>query len=135
MTRPATAGSGGGPMPSSAERAAELREQIEHHNRLYYVQDEPEISDADYDALLNELREIEAENPDLVTPESPTQRVGAAPLEKFAPVRHLQPMLSLANARNEDELRAWDQRIRNLLAKERDVVRSEERRVGKEARA
>ena len=110
---------------SPAERAAELRDEIEHHNRLYYVQDEPEISDADYDQLLNELREIEAENPDLVTPESPTQRVGAAPLSKFEPARHLQRMLSLANARNEDELRAWDQRIRNLLAKERDVIELE----------
>src|SRR5436190_9175117 len=125
MTRPAAPGSGGGPVTSSAERAAELREQIEHHNRLYYVQDEPEISDAEYDELLNELRAIEGENPDLVTPDSPTQRVGAAPLEKFAPVRHLQPMLSLGNARNEDELRAWDQRIRNLLAMERDVVELE----------
>jgi DNA ligase (NAD+) len=114
-----------GTATSVAERAAELRREIEHHNRLYYVQDEPEISDADYDALLGELREIEAENPDLITPDSPTQRVGAAPLAKFAPVRHLQPMLSLANARNEDELRAWDQRIRNLLAKERDLVELE----------
>ena len=112
-------------MNSAAERAAQLREQIEHHNRLYYVQDAPEVSDAEYDDLLNELRAIEADNPDLVTPDSPTQRVGAAPLEKFAPVRHLQPMLSLANARNEEELRAWDQRIRNLLAKERDVVELE----------
>jgi DNA ligase (NAD+) len=110
---------------SPAERTAELRQEIGRHNRLYYAQDEPEISDADYDALLNELREIEAENPDLITPDSPTQRVGTAPLEKFQPVRHLQPMLSLANARNEDELRAWDQRIRNLLAKERDVIELE----------
>jgi DNA ligase (NAD+) len=110
---------------SAAERAAELRQEIEHHNRLYYVQDEPEISDADYDALLNELREIEAENPDLITPESPTQRVGAAPLSKFEPAKHLQRMLSLANARNEEELLAWDQRIRNLLAKERDTVELE----------
>src|SRR4051794_1574880 len=130
VTRRAETGRDGGPVASSAatsaaERAAQLREQIEHHNRLYYVQDEPEISDAEYDELLNELRDIEAENPDLVTPDSPTQRVGGAPLEKFAPVRHLQPMLSLANARNEDELRAWDQRIRNLLAKERDVVELE----------
>src|SRR3954451_20879662 len=125
MTRPAAPGSGGGPATSSAERAAQLREQIEHHNRLYYVEDEPAISDAEYDELLNELRAIEAENPDLVTPDSPTQRVGAAPLEKFAPVRHLQPMLSLANARNEEELRAWDQRIRNLLAMERDEVELE----------
>jgi DNA ligase (NAD+) len=113
------------PAPGTATSVAELRREIEHHNRLYYVQDEPEISDADYDALLGELREIEAENPDLITPDSPTQRVGAAPLAKFAPVRHLQPMLSLANARNEDELRAWDQRIRNLLAKERDLVELE----------
>jgi DNA ligase (NAD+) len=125
VTRRAAPGSSGGPVTSSAERAAELREEIEHHNRLYYVQDEPEISDAEYDELLNELRAIEAENPDLVTPDSPTQRVGGTPLEKFAPVRHLQPMLSLGNARNEEELRAWDQRIRNLLAKERDVVELE----------
>ena len=68
--------------------------------------DDPEVSDADYDALLSELREIEAEHPELLTPDSPTQRVGAKPLEKFEQVRHLQPMLSLANARNEDELRA-----------------------------
>jgi DNA ligase (NAD+) len=112
-------------LSSPAERAAELREEIEHHNRLYYVQDEPEISDAEYDELLNELRAIEAENPDLITPESPTQRVGAAPLSKFQPARHPQRMLSLANARNEEELRAWDQRIRNLLAQERDTVEIE----------
>src|SRR4051812_11927115 len=110
---------------SAAQRAAELREQIEHHNRLYYVQDEPEISDAEYDELLNELRAIEAENPDLITPESPTQRVGAAPLAKFQPARHPQRMLSPANARNEEELLAWDKRIRNLLAQERDVVELE----------
>jgi DNA ligase (NAD+) len=102
-----------------------LREEIEHHNRLYYVQDEPEVSDADYDALLNELRELEAENPDLITPESPTQRVGAAPLAKFQPARHPQRMLSLANARNEEELLAWDKRVRNLLAQERDEIELE----------
>ncbi|MEA2428604.1 MAG: ligase, partial [Thermoleophilaceae bacterium] len=118
-------GPAGGPVTSQAERAAELRQEIERHNRLYYAQDEPEISDADYDALLNELREIEAENPDLITPDSPTQRVGAAPLSKFEPAVHLQRMLSLANARNEAELLAWDQRIRNLLAKERDTVELE----------
>jgi DNA ligase (NAD+) len=112
-------------LSSPAERAAELRKELDRHNRLYYVQDEPEISDADYDALLNELRQIEAENPDLITPDSPTQRVGAAPLSKFQPARHLQPMLSLANARNEEELRAWDQRIRSLLARERDTIELE----------
>jgi DNA ligase (NAD+) len=96
------------------KRAAELRRLIEHHNHRYYVLDEPEISDDDYDALLNELRDIEAEHPELRTPDSPTQRVGGRPLDKFHQVEHLQPMLSLANARNEDELRAWDVRVRNL---------------------
>jgi DNA ligase (NAD+) len=112
-------------LSSPAQRAEELRRELGHHNRLYYERDEPEISDADYDALLNELRAIEADNPDLVTPDSPTQRVGAPPQERFEPVRHLQRMTSLANARNEDELRAWEQRIRNILAKERDEVELE----------
>jgi DNA ligase (NAD+) len=103
---------------SPADRAAELRRQLEHHNRRYYVLDDPEVSDAEYDALINELREIEAEHPDLLTPDSPTQRVGAKPLEKFQQVRHLQPMLSLANARNEDELRAWETRMHNLLKRQ-----------------
>ena len=103
---------------SAAERAAELREQLEHHNRLYYVLDDPEISDADYDALLHELRDLESEHPELRTPDSPTQRVGGQPLEKFEPVQHLQPMLSLGNARNEDELRAWLTRTENRLEKE-----------------
>lgn len=97
-------------------RAAELRRQLEYHGHRYYVLDDPEISDADYDALLNELRAIEAENPELQTPDSPTQRVGGRPLEKFEPVVHLQPMLSLANARNEDELRAWEARVQKLSA-------------------
>jgi len=96
----------------------ELRRQLDHHNHRYYVLDDPEISDADYDALLSELRDIEAEHPELLTPDSPTQRVGAQPLAKFEEVRHLQPMLSLANARNEDELRAWEKRITNLLEKQ-----------------
>src|SRR3954453_9850198 len=130
VTRPAAKGSGGGPgttgsATSAAERAAELRQEIEHHNRLYYVQDEPSISDAEYDVLLNELRDIEAENPDLITPESPTQRVGAAPLSKFEPATHPQRMLSLANARNEEELLAWDTRVRRLLALESDEVELE----------
>jgi DNA ligase (NAD+) len=98
-----------------AERAAELRREIAEHDHRYYVLDDPVIGDDDYDALLSELREIEAENPDLLTPDSPTQRVGGKPLDKFEQVRHPEPMLSLGNARNEDELRAWEQRIRNLL--------------------
>jgi DNA ligase (NAD+) len=98
-----------------ARRAAELRRELERHNRRYYVLDDPEIGDDAYDALLDELRAIEAERPDLRTADSPTQRVGAPPLERFAEVEHAEPMLSLANARDEEELRAWETRIRNHL--------------------
>src|SRR5919199_1362630 len=100
--------------PTPEKRAAELRRVIEYHNHRYYVLDDPEISDAEYDDLLNELRDLEAEHPELRTPDSPTQRVGAKPLDKFVQVSHLQPMLSLANARNEEELRAWDARVKSL---------------------
>ncbi|HEV2723636.1 MAG TPA: NAD-dependent DNA ligase LigA [Thermoleophilaceae bacterium] len=100
------------------DRVAELRRALEHHNHRYYVLDDPEISDAEYDALLNELRDLEREHPELQSPDSPTQRVGGRPLEKFEPARHLQPMLSLANARNEQELRAWLERSERLLSKE-----------------
>jgi DNA ligase (NAD+) len=99
-------------------RVAELRRQLEYHGHRYYVLDDPEISDAEYDALLNELRELEAAHPELLTPDSPTQRVGGQPLDKFTPVEHLQPMLSLANARNEDELRAWEARVRRLSGRD-----------------
>ena len=98
-----------------AKRAAELRREIEHHNRLYYRDDDPEIGDDEYDALLNELRALEEAEPELRTPDSPTQRVGAEPLAKFKQVEHLEQMLSLGNARNEEELRAWENRIANLL--------------------
>ncbi len=97
------------------ERAAEVRRLLEHHNRLYYVLDDPEVGDDEYDALLDELRTIEAEHPELRTPDSPTPRVGAPPLDRFELVEHAEPMLSLANARNEEELRAWETRIRNHL--------------------
>ena len=103
---------------SATERAEELRQQLEYHNHRYYVLDDPELSDADYDALLNELRDLEAEHPELRTPDSPTQRVGAEPLDKFEQVRHLQPMLSLANARNEEELAAWVLRSERYLARQ-----------------
>jgi DNA ligase (NAD+) len=105
------------PVKAPAKRAAELRRELEHHNHRYYVLDDPLISDPDYDALLRELIELEERHPELRAPDSPTQRVGGRPLAKFAQVRHLQPMLSLANARDEGELRAWEQRVRNLLAK------------------
>ncbi|MEA2365048.1 MAG: ligase [Thermoleophilaceae bacterium] len=101
-----------------AARADELRRQLEHHGHRYYVLDDPEISDPDYDALLNELRALEAEHPELRTPDSPTQRVGGQPLDKFEEVPHLQPMLSLANARNEEELAAWVLRSERYLARQ-----------------
>jgi DNA ligase (NAD+) len=110
--------------PAAAERAADLRRQLEHHNRRYYVLDDPEISDESYDALLDELRGLEAEHPELRTPDSPTQRVGAPPLEHFEQVRHAERMLSLANARNEEELRAWETRLQNYL-KRMDIVASQ----------
>jgi DNA ligase (NAD+) len=102
---------------SAADRVEELRTLLDYHNHRYYVLDDPEISDPEYDDLLRELMKLEEENPELRTPDSPTQRVGAQPLEKFGQARHLQPMLSLANARNEDELMAWETRVRNLLAR------------------
>ncbi len=99
----------------AAARAAVLRETIDRHAYLYYVLDRPEIDDAEYDALLRELQTLEEEHPGLRTPDSPTQRVGGAPLEGFTQYRHLEPLLSLANARNEEELLTWDQRNRRLL--------------------
>jgi DNA ligase (NAD+) len=102
----------------AAARAAELRRVVEHHNYRYYVLDDPEIGDDAYDALLDELRALEEAHPELRTSDSPTQRVGAQPLDKFEHVQHLQPMLSLANARGEEELRAWVERMRNHLARE-----------------
>jgi DNA ligase (NAD+) len=99
------------------ERAAELRRLLEHHNYRYYVLDDPEVSDPEYDELLRELIALEEEHPELRTPDSPTQRVGAKPSARFGEVPHLQPMLSLANARDETELRAWEQRVRNMLTR------------------
>ncbi|MDP8967485.1 MAG: NAD-dependent DNA ligase LigA, partial [Actinomycetota bacterium] len=106
-------------MTAAAEaRAAELREQLHHHGHRYYVLDDPEIGDDEYDALLDELRAIEAAEPELVTPDSPTQRVGGEPVSSLAKVRHEIPMLSLANARSEEELRGWVARMRAHLARE-----------------
>jgi DNA ligase (NAD+) len=107
-----------------AARAAELRAELDRHNRLYYVLDEPEVGDDVYDELLNELRDLEREFPSLRTPDSPTQRVGAPPLERFEPVTHHEPMLSLGNARNEEELRAWETRLANHL-KRLDITASQ----------
>jgi DNA ligase (NAD+) len=101
-----------------AKRAAQLREELTEHGRRYYVLDDPIITDDQYDALLDELRAIEAEHPELLTPDSPTQRIGGEPVSELTKVTHRQPMLSLANARSEEELRAWTARMRNHLARE-----------------
>ncbi len=97
------------------KRIEELREIINYHNYRYYVLDSPEISDAEYDELMRELRQLEAEHPELVTPDSPTQRIGAPPVEAFGVVEHPQPLLSLANAFSYEELAAWHKRVSNLL--------------------
>ncbi|MBA3824554.1 MAG: NAD-dependent DNA ligase LigA, partial [Ktedonobacterales bacterium] len=99
-----------------AARVDELRRQLDRANYEYYILDNPTLSDADYDALLRELRAIEEADPELVTPDSPTQRVGTQlPSAGFAAHRHPRPMLSLANARNAEELAAWEKRAHNIL--------------------
>src|SRR5437763_12304749 len=103
-------------MKASTENAEieSLRDEIRRHEYRYYVLDDPEISDAEFDRLMNELKKIEAAHPDLVTPDSPTQRVGGKPREGFVKVPHSIPMLSLDNAYSEDELRAWERRVHEL---------------------
>jgi DNA ligase (NAD+) len=105
----------------AVDRAAELRQQIIHNNELYNVLDAPEIPDAEYDLLVVELRQLEADYPALATPDSPTHTVGAAPSGLFQEVRHRVPMMSLDNAFSEDELRAWGPRL---------LVRAQGRRRG-----
>ena len=107
---------GDGAARDASTRVDELRALVRHHEYRYYVLDSPEVSDADYDALFRELQDLEAAHPELVTPDSPTQRVGGEPLAGFTQVRHGEPMLSLANAKNEDELRAWHARVVKLVA-------------------
>ena len=102
----------------AALRAQELRAELEQHNRRYYEQDDPSIGDREYDTLLDELRALEAEHPELVTLDSPTQKVGAKRLDRFEPVEHAIQMLSLGNARNADELNGWLDRARSHLARE-----------------
>jgi len=102
---------------NQAKRAEELRREISHHDHRYYVLDDPEVGDDVYDALLDELRQLEEEHPELRRPDSPTQRVagGMRPLDKFGEIRHAEPMLSLANARGPEEFRAWEKRLHNRL--------------------
>ena len=100
---------------TAAERIAALRQELDEHNYRYYVLDEPSVPDAEYDRLFRELQALEAEHPELITPESPTQRVGGQALTTFGEVRHEVPMLSLANAFEEQDLRDFDRRVRSLL--------------------
>jgi DNA ligase (NAD+) len=107
----------------AADRIEELREQIRHHEYLYYGQDAPEISDAAFDALTRDLKELEAKHPELVTSDSPTQRVGGKPKEGFAKVAHSRAMLSLDNVNSEEELRDWDRRVRELAKSDSAKIR------------
>ena len=109
------------PGGQAAARAAELRERLDYHNYRYYVLDDPEIPDVEYDRMFRELEELEAEHPELRTPDSPTQRVGGAPVEGFSEVRHLVPMLSLENAFTADELQAFDRRVRDRLDTDEEI--------------
>ena len=101
--------------PGAAGRIAELRQQINYHNYRYYVLDDPVVSDAEYDALMDKLRGLEAEHPELITPDSPTQRVGAQPAEGFVKVEHPAPILSLDKATSGEEIRAWWERVGRLV--------------------
>src|SRR5246127_5621401 len=103
------------PAAKDVEKKIEaLREQISHHEYQYFVLDNPEISDQDFDKLTKQLKDLEAEHPELITPDSPTQRVGGKPREGFVKVRHSSPMLSLDNTYNEEELRGWERRVHEL---------------------
>src|SRR5262245_26752971 len=105
-----------------AQRVEELYVLLRHHNYRYYVLDDPVVSDAEYDALMRELRALEEAHPELITPDSPTRRVGSTPSEKFAKVRHPIPMLSLGNAFDEDDLRAWRGRVLKLLGEQTSLA-------------
>jgi DNA ligase (NAD+) len=105
------------PNPAIDKKVEKLREKIRHHEYRYYVLDDPEVSDADFDLLMNELKRIEAEQPALITPDSPTQRVGGKPREGFVKAKHSSPMLSLDNAYSEEELRDWERRVHELTGR------------------
>ena len=106
---------------TKAERAAFLRREIERHNYLYYVLEKPELSDTEFDKLFRELVDIEGSDPSLRTPDSPTQRIGVSPITKFEPHAHLVPMLSLDNAFGDDEVRAFDARLRRTLGRDDEI--------------
>src|SRR5919204_3082693 len=104
-------------LAEAKRRVEELREQINYHNYRYHVLDDPEVSDAEYDELVRELKALEDEFPELITPDSPTQRVGAAPAELFQPVLHKARMLSLDNVFSQEELEAWGRRVERVIGK------------------
>src|SRR5437773_8336948 len=103
---------------STEKRIKELREQLNHHNHLYHVEARPQISDREYDRLMQELVDLERENPDLITLDSPTQRVGGEVQTQLKPVRHAVPMMSIDNTYSEDEVRAFDERVRKALGEQ-----------------
>jgi len=107
------------PAKNIREKIEKLREKIRYHEHRYFVLDAPEISDAEFDALMNELKRLEAGHPEFITPDSPTQRVGGKPREGFVQVRHVVPMQSLDNAYSEEELRDFDRRVREGVGRER----------------
>src|SRR5579862_6773878 len=102
-------------MPSDQQRIKKLREEIERHNELYYAQAKPEISDQEYDKLMKELTELESAHPELLTPDSPSQRVGGRPIEGFATVVHAVRMMSIDNTYDEADVRAFDTRVHKGL--------------------
>ncbi len=108
--------------PKLNPKIESLREDIRHHEHRYYVLDDPEISDAEFDRLMNELKKLEAADPELVTPDSPTQRVGGKPREGFVKAAHSTPMLSLDNAYSEEELRDWERRVHELSGRDGNEI-------------
>src|SRR6202041_836246 len=101
----------------NSQRIEQLRNELRRHEHLYYVLDQPEITDAEYDAMMRELKELEEAHPELASPDSPTQRVGGKPREGFVKVAHSAPMLSLDNAYSEEELRDWERRVHELTGR------------------
>jgi DNA ligase (NAD+) len=109
-------------MPDAVQKKIDaLRDKIRHHEHLYFILDQPSISDLEFDDLMRELRRLEADHPNLITPDSPTQRVGGKPKEGFAKVAHSRPMLSIDNVTSEEELRDWDRRVRSLAGDNADI--------------
>ncbi|TNC84245.1 MAG: DNA ligase (NAD(+)) LigA, partial [Alcanivorax sp.] len=108
-------------MSSVEQQIEQLRQQLREHNYKYYVLDEPSIPDAEYDRLFRQLKQLESEHPDLITPDSPTQRVGDKPLQAFQQVQHRLPMLSLDNVFSEEELVAFDRRLRERLHQDDEI--------------